>query len=209
MSQPMPPSGVDWNNLFSLFAYIGLTAAAMVIGAMFYFAVRYRYKKGKPEPPIEPVVGKSRVREAIIFSANIRIVSHRRHGFPMGLQVPIPQWRDHDHGMPCAREFKDHLQRDKHRRYAQLRVARLQTKNRCHPWQIQHPVDNHATIEWARSSQLPDSMLRTVRSRAHLHDRQPDSHGPDCFQSMADPSSKLDSIRRLTTSTRASPLKSG
>jgi cytochrome c oxidase subunit 2 len=65
----MPPSGVDWNNLFSLFAYIGLTAAAMVIGAMFYFAVRYRYKKGKPEPPIEPVVGKSRVREAIIFAA--------------------------------------------------------------------------------------------------------------------------------------------
>ena len=46
MSQPMPPSAIDWNNLFSLTAYIAVTAVAVVVGAMVFFAIRYRQKTG-------------------------------------------------------------------------------------------------------------------------------------------------------------------
>jgi cytochrome c oxidase subunit II len=69
MTQPIPPSGTDWSNLFSLFGYVGLVAMAIVVGAMVYFVVKYRYRKGKPDFPIEIGAGKSRAREAVIFGA--------------------------------------------------------------------------------------------------------------------------------------------
>ncbi len=36
MSQPLPPSTVDWNHLFDLAAYIAVIAVAIVIGTMFF-----------------------------------------------------------------------------------------------------------------------------------------------------------------------------
>ena len=46
MSQPLPPSTVDWNHLFDLAAFIAVIAVAIVIGAMIFFAIKYREKKG-------------------------------------------------------------------------------------------------------------------------------------------------------------------
>ncbi len=45
MSQLLPPSAVDWNNLFNLAAFIAMTATAIVVGAMIFFVIKYREKK--------------------------------------------------------------------------------------------------------------------------------------------------------------------
>ncbi len=73
MSQPMPPSAIDWNNLFNLAADIALIALAIVIGAMVYFTIRYRARKGQPKFIPERFLGKSRARDAIYF-ATISII---------------------------------------------------------------------------------------------------------------------------------------
>ena len=49
MSQSLPPSTVDWNNLFNLAAFIAITAVAIVMGAMIFFAIKYHEKKGQQE----------------------------------------------------------------------------------------------------------------------------------------------------------------
>ena len=49
MSQPMPSSTEDWNNLFNLAAYIAVMAVAIVMVAMVYFAIKYRERKGQPK----------------------------------------------------------------------------------------------------------------------------------------------------------------
>jgi cytochrome c oxidase subunit 2 len=72
MSQPMPPSAVDWNNLFNLAAFIALAAVAIVMGTMIYLAIRYRQRKRVKFIP-EINLGKSRARDAIIF-ASISII---------------------------------------------------------------------------------------------------------------------------------------
>ncbi len=72
-SPPVPPSGADWNNLFNVFGVIGWTALIIVVGAMVYFVIKYRYKEGKPVTTPEPGAGKSRAREAVIF-ASISVV---------------------------------------------------------------------------------------------------------------------------------------
>ena len=69
MSQPMPPSAVDWNNLFNLAAYIGLSALAVVIGAMIYFSIKYREKKGQPKYIPQIGLSRARARETVIFAA--------------------------------------------------------------------------------------------------------------------------------------------
>lgn len=73
MSQSLPPSAVDWNNLFNLAAFIAVAAVAIVMGAMIFFAIKYREKKGQPKfiPQID--ISKNRAREAIIF-ATISII---------------------------------------------------------------------------------------------------------------------------------------
>jgi cytochrome c oxidase subunit II len=68
MSQLMPPSTADWNNLFNLAAFIAIVAVAIVMGAMVYFAVKYRQKGQKNFIP-QMALSKSRVREAVIFAA--------------------------------------------------------------------------------------------------------------------------------------------
>jgi cytochrome c oxidase subunit 2 len=57
---PIPPSGLDFWNLFSAFFIIGLVAGAIVIGFMVYYA--YANRK-------ESIHYRSRAREAIIFAS--------------------------------------------------------------------------------------------------------------------------------------------
>ena len=73
MSQPLPPSTVDWNNLFNLAAYIAVIAVVIVMGAMIFFAVKYREKKGQPKFIPEIGLSRARAREAVIF-ASISII---------------------------------------------------------------------------------------------------------------------------------------
>jgi cytochrome c oxidase subunit II len=72
MSQQLPPSTADWNNLFNLAASIALIAVAIVIGVMLFFAVKYHEKKGQPKF-ISEIVSKNRARDAVVF-ASISII---------------------------------------------------------------------------------------------------------------------------------------
>jgi cytochrome c oxidase subunit 2 len=69
MSQSMPPSTVDWNNLFNLAGVIAVTAVTVVIGAMIYFTIKNRERKGQPKFIPEIGLSRSRAREAVIFAA--------------------------------------------------------------------------------------------------------------------------------------------
>jgi cytochrome c oxidase subunit 2 len=73
MSTPLPPSTSDWNNLFNLAAVIAVIAVAVVMGAMVFFAVKYREKKGQPKFIPQIGLSRSRAREAVIF-ASISII---------------------------------------------------------------------------------------------------------------------------------------
>ena len=68
MSQPLPPSAVDWNNLFNLAAFIAVAAVAIVMGALIFFAIKYREKKGQTKFIPEIDLSKGRAREAVIFA---------------------------------------------------------------------------------------------------------------------------------------------
>ena len=73
MSQPIPPSASDWNNLFNFTLYIAIIALVVVIGAMLLFAIRYRERKGQTKFISEIGLPKARAREAVIF-ASISII---------------------------------------------------------------------------------------------------------------------------------------
>jgi cytochrome c oxidase subunit 2 len=73
MSQLMPPSAVDWNNLFNLTVFVAVAALAIVMGAMVYFTVRYRERKGQEKFVPELGLSRSRARDAVIF-ASISII---------------------------------------------------------------------------------------------------------------------------------------
>lgn len=69
MAVPLPPSATDWWNLFDVFLFIGIAAAAIVIGAMVYFAIRNRTitKHGTSESAA--ALSSSRAREAVVFAS--------------------------------------------------------------------------------------------------------------------------------------------
>src|SRR5512135_64199 len=69
MSTPLPPSTIDWNNLFNLAAFIAVIAVAVVIGAMIYFSIKYREKKGQPKFIPQIGLSRARARETVIFAA--------------------------------------------------------------------------------------------------------------------------------------------
>ena len=73
MPQPLPNSTADWNNLFNLAAIIAVIAVVIVIGAMVFFAVKYREKKGQSKFIPQIGLSRSRAREAVIF-ASISII---------------------------------------------------------------------------------------------------------------------------------------
>lgn len=73
MSQPIPISASDWNHFFDLAATIALIALAIVIGAMIFFIVKYRERKGQPKFIPDFRLSKSRARENVIF-ASISII---------------------------------------------------------------------------------------------------------------------------------------
>lgn len=108
MLQPLPPSTVDWNNLFNLAAFIAIAAVAIVMGAMVFFAIKYREKKGQPKfiPQID--IPKNRSREAVIFAmisiiiltsltiASYRLTPNERFPPPISqslvIEVTAHQW---------------------------------------------------------------------------------------------------------------------
>jgi len=69
MSQPMPPSTQDWNNLFNLAGYVAVVAVAVVMVAMIYFVIKYRERKGQTTFTPRKALFKSRARETVIFAA--------------------------------------------------------------------------------------------------------------------------------------------
>ena len=73
MPQPLPNSTADWNNLFNLAAIIAVIAVVIVIGAMVFFAVKYREKKGQSKFIPQIGLSRSRATEAVIF-ASISII---------------------------------------------------------------------------------------------------------------------------------------
>ena len=73
MSQPIPISASDWNHFFDLAATIALIAMAIVIGAMIFFIVKYRERKGQPKFIPDVHMNKSRARDSVIF-ASISII---------------------------------------------------------------------------------------------------------------------------------------
>ena len=73
MSEPIPPSAVDWNNLFNLAAGIALVATAIVVGAMIYFVAKYHRGKSQQISSPEIRFSKSRARDSVIF-ASISII---------------------------------------------------------------------------------------------------------------------------------------
>ena len=73
MSQPIPVSASDWNHLFDLAAAIALIALAIVMGAMIYFIVKYRERKGQTKFIPDFSLKKSRARDSVIF-ASISII---------------------------------------------------------------------------------------------------------------------------------------
>ncbi len=73
LSQPVPPSTVDWNNLFNLTAYIAIIALAVVMGFMVYFTIKYRERNGQGKFIPEAGLLRSRARETVIF-ASISII---------------------------------------------------------------------------------------------------------------------------------------
>ncbi len=68
MAVPIPSSAIDWWNLFSLFLYVGVVAAALTIGAMVYFALKNRSKKAAALESAE-ALSRSRAREAVVFAS--------------------------------------------------------------------------------------------------------------------------------------------
>jgi len=73
MSQPIPPSAADWNNLFNLAVIIALTALAIVIGAMIFFIMRYRERKGQSKFVPDFSLNRFRARDSVVF-ASISII---------------------------------------------------------------------------------------------------------------------------------------
>jgi cytochrome c oxidase subunit 2 len=73
MSQPIPPSASDWSNLFNFTLYIAIVALTVVIGAMIYFAIKYREGKGQPKIAPQIDLSRARARETVIF-ASISII---------------------------------------------------------------------------------------------------------------------------------------
>lgn len=73
MPQPIPNSTADWNNLFNLAAIIAVIAVLIVMGAMVFFSIKYREKKGQSKFIPQIGLSRSRARETVIF-ASISII---------------------------------------------------------------------------------------------------------------------------------------
>lgn len=69
MSQPMPPTAMEWTNFFNVVGYIAVAAVTVTMVFMVYFTARYHHRGGKPTFSIEKGMHKSRARDAAIFAA--------------------------------------------------------------------------------------------------------------------------------------------
>jgi cytochrome c oxidase subunit 2 len=68
MSLPVPPTAVDYWDLFSAFFIIGLVAGGIVVSAMVYYAYVNRRKIGRREFKISRAHFRSRARETVILA---------------------------------------------------------------------------------------------------------------------------------------------
>ena len=69
MSQPMPPSALEWNNIFNLAGYIAISAVALVMIVMVYYIVKNRERRGKPNFVPDKDLFISHPRHSIIFAS--------------------------------------------------------------------------------------------------------------------------------------------
>lgn len=69
MSTPIPPTGIDFWNLFSVFFIIGLIGGGIVVGFMVYYTYVNRGKTGRREFKISPAHFRSRAHEAVTFAS--------------------------------------------------------------------------------------------------------------------------------------------
>ncbi|HLN46440.1 MAG: cytochrome c oxidase subunit II [Chloroflexota bacterium] len=69
MSQPIPPTATDWYSFFNVVGYTAVAALIITMGAMIYFVVKYREKKGQAPYQPERHLHRSRARDAIIFAS--------------------------------------------------------------------------------------------------------------------------------------------
>ena len=115
MSQPIPVSASDWNHFFNLTASIALIALATVIGAMVFFIIKYRERKGQSKFVLDLGLNKSHPRDSVVFAsisiiilvslvaasyqltpnprfgpARLKKYGYRRDRFSMGLEIWLP-----------------------------------------------------------------------------------------------------------------------
>ncbi|MFB3888013.1 MAG: cytochrome c oxidase subunit II [Candidatus Bathyarchaeia archaeon] len=92
MAQPIPPSASDWWLLFNLFIYIGVIAAAVTIGAMVHFAIKYRQRKGQPETRLQFDSALSRRKElstlAVISAVLLFTLALASYRLTLSFQYP-------------------------------------------------------------------------------------------------------------------------
>ncbi len=69
MSLPIPPTGIEFWNLFTVFFVIGLVGGSLVLGFMVYYAYTNRKKVGRREFKISKEHFRSRAREAVVFAS--------------------------------------------------------------------------------------------------------------------------------------------
>jgi cytochrome c oxidase subunit 2 len=69
MSLPVPPTGVDFWNLFSVFFIIGMIGGSLVVAFMVYYAYVNRKKVGRREFTVSREHFRSRAREAVVLAS--------------------------------------------------------------------------------------------------------------------------------------------
>jgi len=69
MTLPIPPSAIQWLNLFSVFFIIGLAAGSFVVALMVYYSYRYRSRNGGTKSKVDSTLFRTRAREAIILAS--------------------------------------------------------------------------------------------------------------------------------------------
>ncbi len=74
MSKQLPPSAIDWNHFFNLAVVIALVALSVVMGAMIYFTLRNRERKGQKVYSPEKSLSRTRAREAVAFALTSIII---------------------------------------------------------------------------------------------------------------------------------------
>ena len=224
MSQPLPPSTVDWNHLFDLAAYIAVIAVVIVIGAMVFFAVKYREKKGQPKFIPEIGLSRARARETVIFAsisiilllslsiASYQLTPNARFPPPVSqslvINVTAFQWNFrffYPNGVTTLGEC--FVPADKSIIFNvtssdvmhNFGLMDFRVKIDAIPGRYNVVGVTTPPLRWKQPTKLHHPLLRTLRRRAHIHACITYSFGSNSFQSVAKQpdSNKRNNFRRL------------